>query len=65
MKAPELRRIRLQLGLNQTDFARKLGVARNSVTRWETGVYPVDETAARLARCLLREMKRAQGRRAE
>jgi transcriptional regulator with XRE-family HTH domain len=37
----ELKRIRLRLGLTQTELARELGVTRNSVTRWETGVHKV------------------------
>jgi len=37
LKAAELRRTRLRLGLTQGQLAKELGVARNTVTRWETG----------------------------
>jgi transcriptional regulator with XRE-family HTH domain len=33
----EFRRIRLSLGLTQAALAKKLGVKRNTVSRWETG----------------------------
>jgi transcriptional regulator with XRE-family HTH domain len=37
----ELRRIRLQLELTQEALAMQLGVKRNTVTRWETGIIAV------------------------
>ena len=43
-----LKRLRAQLGLSQTALARRLGVARNTVTRWEMGLYPIPAMAARL-----------------
>ena len=37
MTAIAIRRIRKRLGLSQNGFARRLGVARATVTRWENG----------------------------
>jgi transcriptional regulator with XRE-family HTH domain len=36
----ELRKQRLLLGLTQNELAMKLGVARNTVCRWELGFLP-------------------------
>ncbi|KKL07735.1 hypothetical protein LCGC14_2583020 [marine sediment metagenome] len=35
--ATRIKRIRVLLGETQTDFAKRLGVNINMVTRWETG----------------------------
>ncbi len=37
MSPPSLRKLRQRLGLSQQELARRLGVARASVTRWENG----------------------------
>src|SRR5579871_2954071 len=37
MTAGEVRVIRTKLGLTQAEFAKKVGVATNTVTRWEGG----------------------------
>ena len=37
MSIPSLRRLRQGLGLSQHELARRLGVARATVTRWENG----------------------------
>ena len=37
MTAAKVRSIRLRLGLTQEALARRLGVARATVTRWENG----------------------------
>jgi transcriptional regulator with XRE-family HTH domain len=36
----ELRRQRLLLGLTQAELAAKLGMARNTITRYERGLLP-------------------------
>jgi transcriptional regulator with XRE-family HTH domain len=36
-----LRKQRLQLGLTQSELAKKLGMARNTITRYERGFLPV------------------------
>ena len=38
MKGEELRRRRLDLGMNQSQLARALGVPVQTLTRWERGV---------------------------
>ena len=60
MKGSELRRIRKQLGLTQQAFAEKMGVAPNSVARWERGEMKITETAAKLAVLLGRESSTPQ-----
>ena len=37
MSVPSVRRIRQGLGLSQRELARRIGVARATVTRWENG----------------------------
>ncbi len=37
MTARKVRSVRRRLGLTQEDLARRLGVARATVTRWENG----------------------------
>lgn len=45
-----LRRLRIATGLNQTDFARDLGVEQGTVSRWENGaVSPSFENVTQIA----------------
>jgi len=55
MTGAELKAIRSELGLSQALFAWNLGVAggKTTIYRWEHGHYPVPETVAKLARCML------------
>ncbi|WP_425149991.1 helix-turn-helix transcriptional regulator [Candidatus Binatus sp.] len=48
MKAEQLQRLRKRLGWTQEELAREVGVARNSVARWERGEMAIGEPAARL-----------------
>jgi transcriptional regulator with XRE-family HTH domain len=48
MKAEQLRRLRRKLGWTQEKLAHEVGVARNSVARWERGEMAISEPAARL-----------------
>lgn len=52
MTGEEVRRIRKRLGLTQAEFAETVGVATNSVARWERGELGIRESAARLMRLL-------------
>jgi len=47
MTATRIKRVRKQLGLSQYEFARRLGVARVTVTRWENGSRKPSSIAAR------------------
>lgn len=47
MKPEQLRRIRRKLGWTQQELAHQVGVARNSVARWEKGEVAISEPAAR------------------
>jgi len=48
MDNAQLKSIRAQLGWSQARLAEELGVARNTVTRWEMGMHPIPIMAARL-----------------
>jgi transcriptional regulator with XRE-family HTH domain len=48
VKASDLRRRRAALGLTQLSLARRLGVAANTVARWERGELPVPPQASKL-----------------
>jgi len=50
--AAELRTLRHTQGLTQAAFAERLGIARDSYQRLETGYHSVPETTIRLARLL-------------
>ena len=52
MQGDEVLEVRQALGDTQRAFAERVGVATNTVTRWENGVVPVGRTAAILIRLL-------------
>ena len=51
--ADEVRRLRKRLGVTQRELADMVGVAINSVARWERGELGIRESAARLMRLLV------------
>lgn len=54
MLAPvEIRFLRKHIGLSAADFAQRMGVARETVSRWETGAKPMGALADRLLRLLV------------
>lgn len=54
MLAPvEIRFLRKHIGLSGVDFAKMMGVTRETVSRWETGANPMGGTADRLLRLLV------------
>ena len=54
MLAPvEIRFLRKHIGLSGGDFAQRMGVARETVSRWETGAMPMGAVADRLLRLLV------------
>lgn len=50
---PEIRFLRKHIGLSAADFAQRMGVARETVSRWETGAKPMGAVADRLLRLLV------------
>ncbi len=52
MKGKELRAIRKRLKVSQAELAKRLGVHRVTVAKWEIGTNPVPEMAAKLMRLL-------------
>ncbi len=52
MKGEELRAFRRELGLTQAELADRLGVAMNTVSRWEIGAVAMPEIAAGFVRLL-------------
>ncbi len=62
--ADEVQRLRKRLGVTQRELADLVGVAPNSVARWERGELGVRESAARLMRLLVKQAaKRRPGKR--
>jgi len=55
MTGREVRALRKKLGLTQLRLAELVGVAENSVARWERGEMRVRESAARLMQRLAAE----------
>src|SRR5262245_59322155 len=55
MQGDEVRSIRTVLGLSQAAFAQLVGVAKDSVARWERGELGIRESAARLMLRLLED----------
>jgi putative zinc finger/helix-turn-helix YgiT family protein len=49
----EIRFLRKRLGYSQVDFAKRMGVAPESVSRWETGAVPMKATAEHLLRLMV------------
>jgi len=52
-----LKRIRRQLGLSQEALARRLGVDRTTIARWELGRRGISEPVARLVRRVAAEAR--------
>jgi transcriptional regulator with XRE-family HTH domain len=60
MKPNAVRDLRRELGLSQAEFARLVGVAPNSVARWERGELGMRPTTARLIELLVaKKLKKA------
>jgi transcriptional regulator with XRE-family HTH domain len=57
MDGLELRRLRTRAGLTQAALAAKLGVAPNSVARWERNERAIAEPMARLIVMTLESMR--------
>jgi DNA-binding transcriptional regulator YiaG len=53
----ELRMIRGHMGLEGTDFAALLGVARETLSRWENGHEAIGPQADRLVRVVVAQVK--------
>ena len=49
----ELRFLRKHIGLSTVDFAKNVGVTRETVSRWENGAPPMGAVADRLVRLLV------------
>lgn len=47
--ARKIRQLRISLGLNQSEFAERLGVTQATVSRWEKGAMPEGDKLAKLA----------------
>ncbi len=56
MKEIDVKKLREKLGLNQAEFAVKLGVAEYTVRRWESG----KTKPSRMAQRLLEEIGKAK-----
>ncbi len=54
MRGDQLRRMRTRHGLTQVDLAKLIGVASNTVARWERDELSIREPVSRLIRLVLR-----------
>ena len=63
MDGPELQRLRTHAGLTQAALAARLGVAPNTVARWEQGQRVITEPMARLIVLTLPTKSKRKGRR--
>ena len=52
MSPAELKTLRARLGLSQQQLAERIGVARNTVNRWEMGERNISLMVSRLLRSL-------------
>ena len=57
MTASALRRLRRGLGLSQARFAERLGVASNTVARWERGERTIGRAMDRLVRLVVAQVE--------
>ena len=60
MTGAALRTIRTRLGLTQEELGKRLGVRKNTVWRWETGMRHIPEPVARLMPYLAKEVRTEQ-----
>lgn len=63
MTPKALRDLRHRLGLSQSDFAAKLGVASDTISRWERGVLGLRQTSQLLIEKVAAEEARRARRR--
>jgi DNA-binding transcriptional regulator YiaG len=52
MTSKDIRRLRKQLGLSQSEFAELVGVTANTVARWERGEMGLRTTTVKLLEIL-------------
>ena len=62
MNCEEVKAVRRKLGLTQVEFAKQVGVRRNTVWRWEAGTLTVGTTAAILIRLLAKQAAKKRRR---
>lgn len=52
MDGKQLKKIRAKMGISQTELARQLCVARNTVNRWEMGIRTISPSVEKLLRLI-------------
>jgi transcriptional regulator with XRE-family HTH domain len=62
MHPTTLRALRRRLGLTQVAMAEQIGVAPNTLARWERGELGMRPTTAKLIRILARSMEPKKGK---
>ena len=58
MTKKQFRDLRRSVGLSQTKLAQKMGVTLRTVTRWETGTFPVPKIAGLALKTVVMEAKK-------
>jgi transcriptional regulator with XRE-family HTH domain len=62
LTGPQLRALRLQTGLNQEQFGKKIGVHLNSMSNYERGQRPIKLYIEIAARCVVEHQHLARRR---
>jgi len=52
MSGKELKRLRVKMGITQVELGKRLGVAGNSVARWEQGTRDISIPMARFIKLI-------------
>ena len=61
MTKRQFRKLRNSIGLSQTKLAREMGVTLRTVSRWETGEFPIPRIAELALKTVVMEAKKKGG----
>jgi len=58
----EFKRMRKSIGYSQAKLAKEMGVTVRSITRWETGQFPIPKMAELALRFVVQQASNRKGR---
>jgi len=61
MTKRQFRNLRKSIGLSQTKLAQEMGVTLRTITRWETGEFPIPRIAELALKTVVMEAKKKGG----